>query len=358
MTTCLSRGGVLLLVMTLSCVAADKDVYFDTFANCGQTNTINFTNQVTVHAERNPAMASSSFSTCEILFKASGPDDALCLQIDQLNFKNGNLKLNFFDAQEATGNTPARVFSDDSSDSFSVPMEICSTGRYAALSLAQKSTSLTASIKDVDINIKVRNMHGNRRTVHLDTDCGSISGRREVDESQTVVVKNRHSDRTSDLPPLCQAVFKYTGEETNKTVCLQFLPKDQYCNFKLKVFEGNLTVFTLAHTYSCTSSKPKIWCSKGRYLTLEMTREAPFTASLEPADLFLINVKDGVKEMAGSPGSIDDNKTYGTTVFPTPDNGNHDWKWWEIALIVIGVVTVIAIPVICCCVKKSKGRLV
>ncbi|XP_067653554.1 uncharacterized protein [Haliotis asinina] len=341
MMTFLGRCGLLLLVMTLACVAEDTDVYFDAFANCGQTNTVDLTSQVTVHAERNPDLSSSSFSTCEILFKASGLDDALCLQIDQLYFKNGNLKLNFFDAQESSGNTPTRVFSDDSGDSFSVPMEICSTGRYAALSLAQKSSGMTASIKDVDINIKVRNMHGNRRTVYLDRDCGTVSGMREVDESQTVVVRNRHSDRTSDLPALCQAVFKYIGEDKNKTVCLQYLPKHQYCNFELNVLDGNLTAFSPAHTYSCTSSQPKTWCSKGRYLTLEMTRKAPLNASLEPADLFTINVKDGVK---------------GKTVFPKPDNGHHDWKWWQIALIVVGVIAVILIPVICCCVLKSKGH--
>ncbi|XP_071098832.1 uncharacterized protein [Haliotis cracherodii] len=355
----LSRGRVLLLVMALSCAAEDKDVYFDTFNNCAQTNTVNYTSQVTVQAERNPAIASSSFSACEILFRASGLDDALCLQIDQLEFKNNNLKLNYYDAQEASGNTPNRVFSDDASDDFSVPMEICTTGRYASLALEQKGSGPTPSIKDISINIKVRNMHGSRRTVYMDTDCGAVSGKREVDESQTVVVMNRHADRTADLPAVCQAVFKYTGEDKNKTVCLQYLQKQQYCNYKLKVLNGNLSTYSPSHTYSCTSSQPKMWCSKGSYLTLELTRESPFTASLEPADLFTVNVKDGVSGQNSETTTGNYKGPTSNTVFPEDPKPTDDGlSWWQIALIVVGAIIVILVPVVFCCVKKSQGRLV
>ncbi|XP_046364424.2 uncharacterized protein LOC124140750 [Haliotis rufescens] len=351
----LSRGRVLLLVMALSCAAEDKDVYFDTFANCAQTNTVDYTSQVTVQAERNPEMASNSFSACEILFRASGPDDALCLQIDQLYFKNRDLKLNYYDAQEAAGNTPNRVFSDDTSDTFSVPMEICTTGRYASLALKPNVTGgAIASIKDIDINIKVRNMHGSRRTVYMDTDCGAVSGRREVDESQTVVVMNRHADRTADLPGVCQAVFKYTGEDKNKTVCLQYLQKEQYCNYKLKVLDGNLTTFAESHTYSCTSSEPKMWCSKGSYLTLELTREATLTASLEPADLFTVNVKDGVSGQNSETTTGNYKGPTSSTVFPDEPKPDGGLSWWVIALIVVGAIIVILVPVVFCCVKKSK----
>ncbi|XP_041356186.1 uncharacterized protein LOC121373568 [Gigantopelta aegis] len=271
---------IVILMMTrldLS-LSTTQQLYLDTYINCDKTFEVNKVDEIVVEEEEKVYVNTRAAPQCTLTFKAKDPEGRLCVQITRLTFKNCNMELRFHDTLMVTNE---RTTTFHCNESYSLPMEWCSTDRY--MMLFRFSESRQASVRDLDLIIIIRHISNRKRTVYLDAACNGVY---PILQS-VLTVNNRQLTGPDNLPQNCSATFKYVGEDKNYTACLVFHRQVTQCSYDLEVFDG----INKSHVYSCTQPNPSRWCSKSGTITLKMIRRE-VSRVIEPEHLFFLQVKD------------------------------------------------------------------
>ncbi|XP_059155507.1 uncharacterized protein LOC131940747 [Physella acuta] len=287
---------MLLLFIHFSKASDYKEIYLNSYANCGQTYIVGPHKGMLIKTDVSPTTTTNSFRDCQVTFRSEEDDGKLCVvQYARLNeIRDSNVE---FVVKDGISDEGKKIFTLAYYPNAWRDREYCTTSPYIYMYLRKLNKNTNVNITQVLINLKVLSIDSKERKLYFDDDYCDKAYKLSKSE---VTLYNRSPPPQASFPGRFCTIALDKEPEEDSSICLVYIPlsTSHECKWKLTVTKDKLfsqkehALYALNSTDS-SAQQMGAWCgSNETHWAMAVFERLSDQCKSEPEQMFKLILTD------------------------------------------------------------------
>lgn len=287
---------MLLISIHLSKASDYKEIYLNSYANCGQTFIVGPDKGIQIKTDVSPTTNTNVFSDCQVTFRSNEEDGKLCvIQDARLNeIRDSNVE---FMVKDGISDEGKYIFTLKYYPNSWRDREYCTTSPYIYMYLHKVNKNMSANITQVMINLKVLSIDSKDRKIYFDD--GYCDKTYKLLNSEVTLSNRLPPPHTSDPQIFC-TISLFKDPEDDTSICFVYIPLSttHECKWKLTVTKVKFSSETEHILYALNSTESNArqmgaWCGNNEtHWAMAIFERLDGHCKSEPLEMFKLILTD------------------------------------------------------------------